>query len=34
MADGIIWRHDFDAALADARRQQRHLVLYFSAAPM
>ena len=30
----ISWRHDFEAALADAARQQRHLLLDFTAAPM
>ena len=30
----IHWRHDFDAALADARAQKRPLLLDFSAAPM
>ena len=30
----ITWKHDFDAALADARRQGRAVLLDFSAAPM
>jgi hypothetical protein len=31
---GIQWRHDFDAALADAKSQARDVLLDFSAAPM
>ena len=31
---GIAWRHDVDAALADAKAQSRALLLDFSAAPM
>jgi hypothetical protein len=31
---GISWRHDPDAALADAKTQSRHVLLDFSAAPM
>jgi hypothetical protein len=34
MAEGITWRHDFDNALDDAQARGRHLLLYFSAAPM
>jgi hypothetical protein len=30
----ITWRHDFDAALSDASKQQRAVLLDFSAAPM
>jgi hypothetical protein len=30
----IEWRRDIDAALADARTRDRHLLLDFSAAPM
>ncbi len=30
----ITWRRDVDAAIEDARAQNRHLLLYFSAAPM
>jgi hypothetical protein len=30
----ITWRHDFDAAIEDAGRQQRNTLLDFSAAPM
>ncbi len=30
----ITWRHDFDAALSDAARQGRMVLLDFSAAPM
>jgi hypothetical protein len=30
----ILWRHDPDAALADATAQSRHVLLDFSAAPM
>jgi hypothetical protein len=30
----ITWRKDIDKALADARAQNRHLLLDFSAAPM
>jgi hypothetical protein len=30
----IQWRHDFDAALADAKSQSREVLLDFSAAPM
>lgn len=31
---GISWSADFDAALAQARQEGRHLLLDFSAAPM
>jgi hypothetical protein len=31
---GIPWRHDPDAALADAKAQSRHVLFDFSAAPM
>jgi hypothetical protein len=31
---GIRWRHDFDAALTDAKSQSRDVLLDFSAAPM
>ena len=31
---GIQWRHDFDAALADAKSQSRDVLADFSAAPM
>jgi hypothetical protein len=31
---GIQWRHDFDAALTDAKSQSRDVLLDFSAAPM
>jgi len=31
---GIRWRHDFDAALNDAKSQPRDVLLDFSAAPM
>lgn len=34
MTSNIPWTHDYDAALADAGRQQRHLLLYLGAAPM
>jgi hypothetical protein len=34
MAEGITWRHDFDNALGDVHARGRHLLLYFSAAPM
>lgn len=30
----IAWRHDFDAALADAARERKEVLLDFSAAPM
>jgi hypothetical protein len=30
----IAWRHDFDAALEDAGKHHKHLLLDFSAAPM
>jgi hypothetical protein len=30
----IKWRHDFDPALADAARENRFVLLDFSAAPM
>jgi hypothetical protein len=30
----ITWRHDFDAALADAARQGRAVLVDFTAAPM
>jgi hypothetical protein len=30
----ITWRHDFDAALGDAAKQGRALLVDFSAAPM
>lgn len=30
----IRWRHDPDAAFADAKAQARHVLLDFSAAPM
>ena len=30
----INWTHDFDRALNQAREQQRHVLLDFSAAPM
>jgi hypothetical protein len=30
----INWTHDFDRALNEARAQQRHVLLDFSAAPM
>jgi hypothetical protein len=30
----IAWRKDIDKALSDARAQNRHLLLDFSAAPM
>jgi hypothetical protein len=30
----IAWRHDFDAAVEDARQQQRNALLDFSAAPI
>jgi len=30
----IQWREDVDAALADAKRERRPLLLDFSAAPM
>ena len=31
---GIHWRHDFDAALAEAKSQSRDVLADFSAAPM
>jgi hypothetical protein len=31
---GIQWRHDIDQALDDARRENRPVLLDFSAAPM
>jgi hypothetical protein len=33
-ATRISFRHDFDQALEDAKREKRHLLLDFSAAPM
>lgn len=30
----IKWRHDYDNVLAEARAQQRPVLLDFSAAPM
>ena len=30
----IEWRHDFEQALADARRERKPVLLDFSAAPM
>ncbi len=30
----ISFRHDFDQALEDAKREKRHVLLDFSAAPM
>jgi hypothetical protein len=30
----IQWRHDFDAALTDAKSQSRDVLVDFSAAPM
>ena len=30
----IQWRHDYDTVLAEARTQQRPVLLDFSAAPM
>lgn len=30
----IAWRHDFDAALADAKRERKLVLLDFTAAPM
>jgi hypothetical protein len=30
----IVWRHDFDKALEDAKGANRHVLLDFSAAPM
>lgn len=30
----IAWQHDLDRALGEAKRQQRHVLLDFSAAPM
>lgn len=30
----ITWRRDLEGALEDARGQQRHVLLDFSAAPM
>jgi hypothetical protein len=30
----IKWRHDLEAAIEEARQQQRHVLLDFSAAPM
>ena len=32
--ENINWRDDVDAALADAKRENRPLLLDFSAAPM
>lgn len=32
--DTINWRDDADAALADAKREDRPLLIDFSAAPM
>jgi hypothetical protein len=31
--DAIAWRHDYDAALKDARQEGKLLLLDFSAAP-
>jgi hypothetical protein len=31
---GITWKHDFDAALAEAKSASRDLLLDFTAAPM
>jgi len=33
-ATRISFRHDFDQALEDAKREGRHVLLDFSAAPM
>jgi hypothetical protein len=30
----IAWRHDFDRAVEDAKKNQRLVLLDFSAAPM
>jgi hypothetical protein len=30
----IAWRHDFDKALEDAKRANRHVLVDFTAAPM
>ena len=30
----IHWRHDLEAAINEAKAQQKHVLLYFSAAPM
>jgi hypothetical protein len=32
--DSIKWGHDVDAAVTEARQEQRHVLLDFSAAPM
>lgn len=34
MSREIMWRHDLDAALADAAKQGRSVLIDFSAAPM
>ncbi len=34
LAREIAWRHDFENALQDAKRQGRDLLLDFTAAPM
>jgi hypothetical protein len=31
---GIAWSHDFEPALTEAQRQNRHVLLDFTAAPM
>jgi hypothetical protein len=30
----VTWQRDFDAALADARRASKHVLVDFSAAPL
>ncbi len=30
----ILWKHDFEAALNEARDRKQHMLLYFGAAPM
>jgi hypothetical protein len=30
----VMWQRDFDAALADAQRTGKHVLVDFSAAPM
>jgi hypothetical protein len=30
----IVWRHDFEPALADAKAQRRLVLIDFTAAPM
>ena len=30
----ILWKHDLEAALNEARARQQHVLLYFGAAPM